>query len=119
MTKGDIIQFLKAVRHDLEESFIEDVCEFLLYHLEEKIRREVLHLDEEYNHSDIILLPPYDEIYWRYVLAFLSLAEEKVDVYKENQKLFEAAWDNLCRQVFQQKENFKLASWFEQTREVL
>ena len=117
MKKSDIILFLKTVRHDLDEDYIDNVCFFLLYHLEEKIRREVLDLDEEYGPGDIILPPPYDEIYWRYILTFFALTEGKIDEYKENQKLFEAAWDNFCRQVFRQKENFRLNSRLDEQEE--
>ena len=119
MTKNDIVMFLNVARPDLEETFMENICDFLIYHLEEKIRQEVLHLDQKYNGVDISLTAPYDELYWRYVLAFLALLEGKVDVYRESQKLFEQAWDNFCRQVFLQKENFKLSPLFEDAQEEL
>ena len=119
MIMNDIVMFVVTARPDLERCYIEEVCDFLFYHLEEKIRCEVLHFDQPFNHKDIALLPPYDDVYWRYVLAFIALQEGKLEVYREQQKLFEQAWDNFCRQAFLQKENFKLSPLVTEEQEAL
>ena len=103
---------MKLLYPEVEELYIDMIADFLLYHLEEKIRKEVLFLEDTYDHETLVLDAPYDDVYWRYLIAFMELTQGRMELYRENQKLFEQAWENFCRQVFIQKENFKLSSFY-------
>ena len=119
MDMHDIKLFLNLVRPDLGETYVDNLVNFLLWHLEDKIRKEVLNIETEV-HTDFFTLPnPYDDVYWWYVFSFLDLMEGKMDRYQESYKQFELAWDNLCRHVFTEKENFKLNERFLEEQECL
>ena len=112
MRMVDIKLFLNLIRPDLGETYVDRLVNFLLWHLEDKIRTEVLNIETEV-HTDHFILPnPHDDVYWWYVLSILDLIEGKLDRYQESHKQFELAWENLCRRAYQQKENFKLSEGF-------
>ncbi len=109
MTRNDILMFVRDMRPDMAEDDIDDLSYPLLYHLEKKIREEVLHLEQKFDQLNLALRAPHDDVYWTYILLHLDLIHGNFELYREDCKLFEQAWKNLCRQVFLQKENFKLA----------
>ncbi len=117
MTKGDIVTFVSQVCPEMDPGLQLDLCGALLYHLEERIREEVLHLKEKFDQQNLILATPHDDVYWSYVLSLIYLIQGKMELYREYRKLFDEAWENLCRQAFRQKENFRLAPWYYQDKE--
>ena len=109
MIKPDIYILVQEMRPNMEKFYFENLYEPLIYHLETKIRKEVLHLDEKYDTIHLSLKSPHDDVYWTYVLMHLDLINGNMELYEEDRKMFEEAWKNLCRQVFLQKENFEIA----------
>ncbi len=112
MKKIDILTFVGQVYPEMEEVLVRDFCEVLLYHIEERIRQEVLHLDEKFDHENLILATPHDDVYWTYVLSMMYLVQKNMEAYREYRKLFEEAWENFCRQFFLKKDDFRFASWY-------
>ncbi len=112
MTKSDIFLFLNCMAPEMNAEQLDSICEAMIYHIEEKIRQEVLHLDQRFDHQNLALAAPYDDVYWTYILSLLHLKAGNMEAYRESRKLFEEAWENFCRQVFVQKEAFKLAPWY-------
>lgn len=112
MTMNDIFSFINAIRPNMDQERLWGLYEEAIYHLEEKIRQEVLHLDVKFDHKNLALPTPYDDVYWTYIMSMIHLEDGRIEVYREYRKQFEEAWENLCRQVFLQKEAFRLAPWF-------
>ena len=112
MTKLDVLTFIGQVYPEMEPELVRDLCEVLLYHIEERIRQEVLHLDEKFDHQNLILATPHDDVYWTYALSMIHLVQKNMEAYREYRKLFAEAWENFCRQFFLQKESFRFAPWY-------
>lgn len=107
MTTQDIFIMLRALRPEMDLE-MDNVCEPFLYYIEQRIANELLHTTRKFGEGHLLLPDEHCDVYWTCALSYLALRRQDWDDYRENRKLFEAAWENLCRQVFLQKENFKI-----------
>ena len=104
----DLCSMLCKLRPDAQE-YVSQVYAPLLYQIEQKVIRELLHLEREVNFEELVLPPPYEEVYWTYILPFVDLGQGNVQMYREGRALFAEAWENLQRNVFAQNGEFKTA----------
>ena len=99
MRAPDLYEILRGLRPGLDEC-ISQMFVPLMYHIEDKVIRELLHLDVEVDSDNLLLAPPNDDIYWKYILPFIDMAQGRVDLYREGRALFQEAWKRLERQLF-------------------
>ena len=104
----DLCSLLCKLRPEAQE-YITQMYAPLLYQIEQKVTRELLHLEREIDLENLVLPPPFEEVYWTYILPFVDLGRGDVQMYREGRVLFSEAWENLRRSVFEQGENFKIA----------
>ena len=94
----DLYDALCGMRPGMEE-YIGNAYPILLCHIEERVAHEVLHTNIVVDPENLVLPPPHDDIYWKYILPQLDLGLGKVEMYREGMKVFQEAWNRLCRHV--------------------
>ena len=102
MRSPDLFMILCAMRPGLDE-YISGIFVPLMYHIEHKVIHELLHLENvDADPDNLLLPPPYYDLYWKYILPQIDLGQGKIEMYKAGQAEFREAWDHLCRQVYLQ-----------------
>ena len=94
----DLYEQLCGMRPGMEE-YIGGAYLPLLHHIEERVIHEVLHTGIVVDPENLVLPPPHDDVYWKYILPFLDLGLGKIEMYREGMKVFQEAWNRLFRHI--------------------
>ena len=103
MYASDLFGLIQTLRQAESDDTFEWTYLPLLEHIEHRVIHEVLEKDWPIDPGILVLDPPYDDVYWTYIMSMFDLKEGKMEQYREGQKLFLAAWKNLRRDVFLRK----------------
>ena len=104
-TPDDILGIVLEMRPN---SLKEDTLLFMLSDLEERVNIEVFKAPREENLADKLQVEtPYEDIYWKELVAIVDFAQGNMENYKYSRELADKAWERLRKYHF--RSNGKMA----------
>jgi hypothetical protein len=101
MVLNDLFELLCSLRPNMDRSYIGNIYELLLFHIETRVIDELMHSKQRFDPEHLLLRAPHDDVYWKYILQHLDLGQGNIDQYRVDRQLFEEAWERLSNRVFQ------------------
>lgn len=97
-TPDEILNIVLEMRPN---SLKEDTLLFMLSDLEERVNIEVFKAPREEELSDLMQVEtPYEDIYWKELVAMVDFAQGNMENYKYSRALADQAWERFRKYHF-------------------